>query len=94
MTDTILCPTCGRPRAEQRPSVPVARRALTARINRRLRDQGPRLRAAQTRAEYDSPDHGPLALVDLATGNVARPHVDLASIAAELHCVRAWEVIS
>ncbi len=70
-------------------TVPVSRRALIQRINRKLKPDLKWLKI--TRGAAAERDFGRYYVLDYNHNRVVEHHVDVAELAAELKCLSAWE---
>ncbi len=75
-------------RAPQR-TIPVSRRALIQRINRRLSDDGEMLKAI--RSERWRHELGDYHTIDIPTNSISRKHVDLEALGRELGALQKFE---
>ena len=72
-----------------RKTVPVGERALIARINRKLKQQGEKLK--KLRGERWASDLGYFYIVNETLNSVEAQHVNLEEMARELGALAEWE---
>lgn len=72
--------------------IPVDYRAMAARINGRL-PKGQRLKSTHPRSQAEA-TVGRFYIVDAASGQVVRTHIDLTELARELDAMQPYERVS
>ena len=71
--------------------IPVGKRALLARINRRLKEDGETLKA--TRGERMRLDCGDFYVVNLSRNAVTRKNIDLEVYGRSIGALQGWEAL-
>lgn len=70
--------------------IPIAERALFARVDRKLAKEGKRLRRCKTESKWYS-ELGALYVLDVNVNTIAAKHCSLEVLAKELGVLSEWE---
>jgi hypothetical protein len=87
-------PFCRTPNPQKQPTMktaPVTTKAITARINRKLKPDFKMLR--KTRGRMMQSNFGQFHVIDLRRNRILDAHVDPEAYARELGVMRGWEFI-
>ena len=82
MSKKDVDPMIGKP-------IPIGKRALIQRINRKLAEEQKMLRSM--RGKFSTPKFGEYAVVDLQRECIGEHHVDLGKMARKLGVLKPWE---